>query len=68
MGKRRFHVIYFRYLNIATEDDVSARRPERVTASPYDGMRKGSAVIMNMPNPNPMVLWMKLAPAASRNI
>lgn len=38
----------------------------RVTASPYDGIRKGSALIMNMPNPNPTVLCTKLAPAASR--
>jgi hypothetical protein len=51
------------YLIITTVADVSESIPERVTASPYDGIRKGSAVIMNMPKPKPTVLWTKLAPA-----
>ena len=45
----------FRYFSIATVADVSERSPDNVTASPYDGIRKGSAVIMNIPNPKPMV-------------
>ena len=68
IGIRRFQVTYFLYLYIATEEDVSARSPDKVTASPYDGMRKGRAVIMKIPKPKPMVLCMKLAPIASRNI
>ena len=64
IGSSLFHVTNFMYFSITTVAEVSERRPERVTASPYEGIRKGSAVIMNMPNPNPMVLWTKLAPAA----
>jgi hypothetical protein len=64
MGRRRFHVTYFRYWIITTVAEVRDNRPERVTASAYDGIRKGSAVMMNIPKPNPIVLWMKLAPAA----
>ena len=47
---------------------VSARRPDKAVASPYEGIRKGRAVIMNMPNPKPVVRCTKLAPAASRNM
>ena len=68
IGRRRFQFTYLMYCIITTVADVSESRPERVTASAYDGMRKGRAVMMKMPNPKPMVLWMKLAPAARRNI
>ena len=68
IGKKRFHVTYFTYFTITTAADVSDSIPDSVTASAYDGIRKGRAVMMNIPNPNPMVLWMKLAPIASRNI
>ena len=68
MGKRRFQFTNFRYLNITIVAEVSDKRPERVTASPYEGIRKGSTVIMNMPNPKPIVLCTKLAPAARKMI
>jgi hypothetical protein len=62
----RFHVTYFKYLTITTVAEVNESRPESVTASPYEGIRKGRTVMMNIPNPNPMVRWTKLAPAARR--
>ena len=68
IGRKRFQFTYLMYWAITTVAEVSENRPESVTASAYDGMRKGSAVMMKMPNPNPMVLWMKLAPAARRSI
>ena len=68
IGKKRFHVTYFTYFTITTAADVSDSIPDSVTASAYDGIKKGRAVMMNIPNPNPMVLWMKLAPIARRNI
>ena len=68
IGRKRFHVTYFTYFTMTNAADVSDSSPERVTASAYDGIRKGRAVMMNIPNPNPMVLWMKLAPIARRNI
>ena len=67
-GNNRFHVTYLKYFNITTVADVSESSPERVTASPYEGMRKGSAVMMNMPNPKPRVRCTKLAPIARRNM
>jgi hypothetical protein len=45
-----------------------ASNPESVVASPYVGMRNGSIVIMKMPNPKPVVRWMKLAPMLRRNM
>ena len=68
IGRKRFQFTYLIYLNITTAADVSDSRPDSVTASPYEGNRKGSAVMMNMPKPNPMVRCTKLAPAASRII
>jgi hypothetical protein len=68
IGKSLFQLTYFIYFTITTVAEVSESRPESVTASPYEGIRKGSAVIMNMPNPNPIVLCTKLAPAARRII
>ena len=67
-GSNRFHVTNFIYFSITTVAEVSESNPESVTASPYEGIRKGSAVIMNMPNPKPMVRCTKLAPAAKRTI
>ena len=68
IARSRFQVTYLTYLIMTIVADVNESRPESVTASAYDGIRKGRAVIMNMPNPNPMVRCMKLAPIASRNI
>jgi hypothetical protein len=47
---------------------VRASRPDRAVASPYEGIRKGRRVIMNIPNPNPVVLCTKLPPIVSRNM
>lgn len=49
-------------------DVVMAKSPDRVVASPYEGIRNGRSVIMKIPKPNPVVLCMKLAPIARRNI
>ena len=68
IGRSLFQVIYLLILKLIIADVVNARRPESVVASPYEGIRKGSIVIMNMPNPNPVVLWTKLAPKVRRNI
>ena len=65
IGRSLFHVTNLRYFTITTVAEVNDNSPDRVTASPYEGIRKGSAVMMNMPNPNPIVLWTKLAPAAN---
>ena len=66
IGRIRFHVTYFIYLTITAAADVRDNRPDSVTASAYEGIRKGSAVMMNMPKPKPIVLCTKLAPAARR--
>ena len=68
IGRNRFQVTYFIYWSITIVAEVSDRSPERVTASAYDGIRKGRAVMMNMPNPKPIVRCMKLAPAAKSMI
>ena len=68
MGSRRFHVTNFRYFIMTTVADVSERSPDRVTDSPYEGIRKGSAVMMNIPNPKPIVRCTKLAPIDRRNM
>ncbi len=68
MGRRRFHVMNLLIRMTMKMEVVIARSPERVVASPYDGMRKGSMVMMNIPKPNPVVRWTKLAPTVSRNI
>ena len=36
--------------------------PDRVVASPYEGIKWGSIVIMKIPNPNPLTRCTKLAP------
>ena len=68
IGNIRFQDTYFIYLNITTIDDVNESIPESVTDSAYEGIRKGSTVIMNMPKPKPVVRWTKLAPVAKRMI
>ena len=67
-GRSRLQLTYFIYLTITTVAEVSESNPERVTASAYDGIRNGSAVIMNMPKPKPIVRCTKLAPIARRNM
>ena len=48
-------------MRIDTASDVErARRPDNVVASPYEGTRKGSTVIMKMPNPKPVTRCTKL--------
>jgi hypothetical protein len=54
--RSRFQFTNLMYFNIITVAEVSDKRPDRVTASPYEGIRKGRAVIMKMPNPKPIVL------------
>ena len=66
IGRKRFQFTYLIYCSITTVADVNDNSPERVTASAYEGIRKGRAVMMKMPNPNPIVRCIKLAPAASR--
>ena len=39
-----------------------ARSPDNVVASPYDGIKKGSTVIINIPNPKPVTRCIKEAP------
>ena len=55
IGSSLFQVTYLTYLIITTEAEVRDNKPDKVTASAYDGIRKGRAVIMNMPNPKPTV-------------
>jgi hypothetical protein len=63
-----FHVMYSRYFHDPRADVVRASSPDSAVASPYDGIRNGSSVIMKMPNPNPVVRCTKLAPTARRKI
>lgn len=49
-----------------TVDVAAASSPERVVASPYEGIRYGSIVMMKMPKPNPVVRCIKAAPQAKR--
>ena len=68
IGMSLFQHMYLRILNVMNADVVRASRPDRVVASPEEGMRKGSMVIMKMPKPKPVVLCTKLAPTVRRNI
>lgn len=43
-------------------DVTHARSPDSVVASPYDGRRYGSTVIMKMPKPKPDTRCTKAAP------
>ena len=52
----------FRIFNAIVAEVVNARSPDKAVASPYEGIRRGNDVIMNIPNPKPVVLWTKLAP------
>ena len=45
----------------------TASRPESAVASPMEGIMKGSTIIMNMPNPKPQTLWVRLAPSDIKN-
>lgn len=45
-----------------------AKMPDNVVASPYDGIKNGSIVMMNMPKPKPVVRCTKLAPMLNRNM
>ena len=68
IGSSLLHVIYDLMRNVIMAEVVSARSPDKVVASAYDGIRKGRSVIMKIPKPKPVVLWTKLAPTESRNI
>lgn len=68
IGMSLFQVMNRLYFIEAINEVVSANNPDKAVASPYEGIRNGSSVIMKMPNPNPVVLCTKLAPTARRNI
>lgn len=68
MGMSLFHVMNLLILNDMMAEVVSARSPDSVVASAYEGIRNGRIVIMNIPKPNPVALCTKLAPTVSRNI
>ena len=50
---------------ITYKDCVAANNPDNVVASPYDGHKNGSIVIINTPNPNPHTRCTNAAPALS---
>ena len=68
IGMSLLHVMNFLILMHMSVEVVMARSPERVVASPYDGIRNGSMVIMKIPKPKPVVRCTKLAPIVRRNI
>ena len=68
IGQSRCHVTKPRNRHTIAAEVVIASSPESVVASPYVGKRNGSIVMMKMPNPKPVVRWMKLAPMLSRNM
>lgn len=68
IGTSLFHVMNFLILMHMSMEVVMARSPERVVASPYDGIRNGSIVIMKIPKPKPVVRWTKLAPMVRMKI
>ena len=68
MGISLFQVMNFLIRSVIIIEEVRARMPERVVASPREGIRKGRIVIMKMPNPKPVVRWTKLAPMQRRKI
>lgn len=53
---------------LTIRDVVIASSPDNVVASPYEGKRYGSIVIINIPKPKPVVRWMKLARMLSKNM
>jgi hypothetical protein len=68
IGMSLLHVMNFLILTHMSVEVVMARSPESVVASPYDGIRNGSMVIMKIPKPKPVVRCTKLAPIVRRNI
>ena len=68
IGQSRCQVTSLLNRHTIAAEVVIASSPESVVASPYVGTRNGSIVIMKMPNPKPVVRWMKLAPMLSRNM
>ena len=64
----RFQVTYRRSRHTMAAEVVIASSPDSVVASPYDGRKNGSMVMMKMPNPNPVVRCTKLAPMHSRKM
>lgn len=68
IGMSLLHVMNFLILMHMSVEVVMARSPESVVASPYDGIRNGSMVIMKIPKPKPVVRCTKLAPIVRRNI
>ena len=68
IGHSRFQVMKPRSFHTMTAEVVMANRPERVVASPYDGRRNGSIVMIKMPKPKPVVRCTKLAPILSKNM
>ena len=51
-----------RYFTVRMSDVTEASSPDSVVASPYDGIIHGSTVMMNIPNPNPVVRCTNAAP------
>ena len=62
IGSSFLHAISRLYFTVIIIDVTDASSPERVVASPYEGIRNGSAVIMKIPNPNPVVRCTNAAP------
>lgn len=62
IGSSFLHAISRLYFTVIIIDVTDASSPDRVVASPYDGIRNGSAVIMKIPNPNPVVRCTNAAP------
>jgi hypothetical protein len=46
--------MYFLYLTITEKERAMANSPERVVASPYEGIKKGRIVMIKIPKPNPV--------------
>jgi hypothetical protein len=68
IGISLLHVMNLLYFIEAIKEVVNANSPDNAVASPYEGIRNGRRVIIKIPKPNPVVLWIKLAPIANRNI
>lgn len=64
----RDHVTYCRNRHTIVAEVVIAKIPESVVASPYEGTKKGSIVMIKMPKPKPVVRCTKLAPMLSRKM
>ena len=55
IGMSLFRLTFSLYFHAAMAEVVRASRPDNAVASPYDGMRNGSIVMMKMPKPKPVV-------------